>query len=102
MVDKIDKALPNVKEKAYIESPEEIQIEESKKIQEVNDQGIEVTENEDGSAEIEFEPGKVAAGGGEDHFSNLADILPDDIVNRLASVLYQNYEDYKNSRKDWE
>ena len=39
MVDKIDKALPNVKEKAYIESPEEIQIEESKKIQEVNDQG---------------------------------------------------------------
>jgi len=57
MVDKIDKALPNVKEKAYIESPEEIQIEESKKIQEVNDQGIEVTENEDGSAEIEFEPG---------------------------------------------
>tara|TARA_R110000824_G_scaffold4549_1_gene21919 strand:+ start:1192 stop:3699 length:2508 start_codon:yes stop_codon:yes gene_type:complete len=102
MVDKIDKALPNVKEKAYIESPEEIQIEESKKIQEVNDQGIEVTENEDGSAEIEFEPGKVAAGGGEEHFSNLADILPDDIINRLASVLYQNYEDYKNSRKDWE
>ena len=102
MVDKIDKALPNVKEKAYIESPEEIQIEESKKIQEVNDQGVEVTENEDGSAEIEFEPGKVAGPGSEDHFSNLADILPDDVVNRLASVLYQNYEDYKNSRKDWE
>jgi len=102
MVDKIDKALPNVKEKAYIESPEEIQIEESKKIQEINDEGIEVTENEDGSAEIEFEPGKVAAGGGEDHFSNLADILPDDVVNRLASQLYQNYEDYKSSRKDWE
>ncbi len=102
MVDKIDKALPNVKEKAYIESPEEIQIEESQKIQEVNDQGVEVTENEDGSAEIEFEPGKVAGPGSEDHFSNLADILPDDVVNRLASVLYQNYEDYKSSRKDWE
>ena len=39
-VDKIDKSLPNVKEKAYIESPEEIQIEESKKIQEVNDQVV--------------------------------------------------------------
>jgi len=102
MVDKIDKALPNVKEKAYIESPEEIQIEESKKIQEVNDQGVEITENEDGSAEIEFEPGKVAGPGSEDHFSNLADILPDDVINRLASVLYQNYEDYKSSRKDWE
>ena len=72
MADKIDKALPNVvKEKALIETPEEVQIEESKKIQEVNDQGVEVTENEDGSAEIEFDPGKVAAGGGEEQFKEI-------------------------------
>ena len=32
----------------------------------------------------------------------LFDILPDDILGRLASQLYQQYEDYKNSRKDWE
>ncbi len=61
MVDKIDKALPNVKEKVYVESPEEIQIEETEKLKEINDQGVEITKNEDGSAEIEFEPGKVAA-----------------------------------------
>jgi len=102
MVDKIDKALPNVKEKVYVESPEEIQIEETEKLKEINDQGVEITKNEDGSAEIEFEPGKVAAKGGEDHFSNLADLLPDDVTGRLAAELYQNYEDYKNSRKDWE
>ena len=102
MVDKIDKALPNVREKAIIESPEEVEIEETKKLQEVNEEGIEITKNEDGSAEVEFEPNKVAATGGEDHFSNLADILPDDIINRLASELYQNYEDYKTSRGDWE
>ena len=40
--------------------------------------------------------------GAKSHFDNLADLLPEDIINRLASELYQNYEDYKNSRKDWE
>ena len=96
MADKIDKALPNVvKEKALIETPEEVQIEETKKLQDVTDDGIEITENEDGSAEVEFEPGKVARAGSEDHFSNLADVLPDEVIGRLASTLYQDYEDYK-------
>ena len=103
MADKIDKALPNVvKETVHVESPEEIQIEESQKLQEVTDEGVEIIKNEDGSADIEFEPGKANPSGGEDHFDNLADLLPEDVINRLASELYQNYEDYKNSRKDWE
>ena len=103
MADKIDKALPNVvKETVHVESPEEIEIEETKKLQEVSDEGVEVTQNEDGSADIDFEPGKVNPSGGEGHFENLADILPDEVINRLASELYQNYEDYKQSRKDWE
>ena len=103
MADKIDKALPNVvKETVHIESPEEIEIEESQKLQEVTDEGVEITKNEDGSADVEFEPGKANPSGGEDHFDNLADLLPEDVINRLASELYQNYEDYKNSRKDWE
>ena len=102
MADKIDKALPNVKESIHVESPEETQIEEVQKLQEVNDEGVEVIQNEDGSAEIEFEPGKASPAGSDDHFTNLADLLPEDIINKLASELYQNYEDYKNSRKDWE
>jgi len=37
MADKIDKALPNVvKETVHVESPEEIEIEETKKLQEIN------------------------------------------------------------------
>ena len=102
MADKIDKSLPNVKETVHVESPEEIQIEETQKLQEISDEGIEITRNEDGSADIEFEPGKANPSGGEGHFENLADILPEDVINRLASELYQNYEDYKNSRRDWE
>ena len=56
-VDKIDKSLPNVKEKVYVESPEEIEIDQSEKIEEINKDGVEIVQNEDGSAEIEFEPG---------------------------------------------
>ena len=102
MADKIDKALPNVKETIHVESPEETEIEETQKLQEINDEGVEITQNEDGSADIDFEPGKASPAGSDDHFTNLADLLPDEVINRLASELYQNYEDYKNSRKDWE
>ena len=89
MADKIDKALPNVTETIHVESPEETEIEETQKLQEVNDEGVEVTRNEDGSADIDFEPGKVNRSGGEDHFENLAELLPDEVINRLASELYQ-------------
>ncbi|HUU47742.1 MAG TPA: hypothetical protein VMW55_03060, partial [Nitrosopumilaceae archaeon] len=33
---------------------------------------------------------------------NLADILPEDVLDPLGSVLKENYMDYKMSRKDWE
>lgn len=102
MADKIDKALPNVKETVHVEAPEETIVEETQKLQEVNDEGVEITRNEDGSADIDFEPGKASPAGSDDHFTNLADLLPEDVISRLASELYQNYEDYKNSRKDWE
>ena len=102
MADKIDKSLPNVKETIHVEAPEETIIEETQKLQDVNDEGVEITRNEDGSADIDFEPGKASPEGSDDHFTNLADLLPEDVINRLASELYQNYEDYKNSRKDWE
>jgi len=63
---------------------------------------VEIIQNEDGSADIDFEPGKASPAGSDDHFTNLADLLPEEVISRLASELYQNYEDYKNSRKDWE
>ena len=98
----IDKALPNVKEKVHIESPEETIVETEEKISEVNTDGPEMVENEDGSVDVEFEPRQVNEPGGEEHSDNLADLLPDEVLGRLGSKLFQEYEDFKNSRKDWE
>ena len=63
----VEKPLPNITEKVHVESPEETIIEQTEKVKEVNDEGIEVVQNEDGSADIEFEPGKVNQADGEDH-----------------------------------
>ena len=98
----IDKALPNVKEKVHIESPEETIVETQEKISEVNTDGPEMVENEDGSVDVEFEPRQVNQPDGEEHSDNLADLLPDEVLGRLGSKLFQEYEDFKNSRKDWE
>ena len=50
----IDKSLPNVEQELKVPSPEEIEVAEQEKQQEVNEQGdpVEVTENEDGSVDI--------------------------------------------------
>ena len=100
----IDKSLPNVEQELKVPSPEEIEVAEQEKQQEVNEQGdpVEVTENEDGSVDINYDPAIASVEGGENHYDNLAEHLPDDVLGRLGSILFQNYQDYKNSRKDWE
>ena len=54
----IDKSLPNVEQELKVPSPEEIEVAEQEKQQEVNEQGdpVEVTENEDGSVDINYDP----------------------------------------------
>ena len=37
-----------------------------------------------------------------DHYANLAELLPEDTLDQLGSELYANYNEYKQSRKDWE
>jgi len=100
----IDKDLPNVDQELKIPSPEEIEVAEQEKQQEVDEQGnpVDITENEDGSVDINYDPAIASVEGGENHYDNLAEHLPDDVLGRLGSTLYQNYQDYKNSRKDWE
>ena len=61
----------------------------------------EVLENEDGSVDINFDPNalqNIQA----DHNANLAEFVDDSVLGILGSTLYQNYQDYKTSRKDWE
>ena len=95
----IDKALPNtVRQTINIPSPEEVNTEEQQDVQ----NPIEQVENEDGSVDINFDPMAMNPGQGEDHYANLAELLPDDVLDRLGSKLHQDYTDYKTSRKDWE
>jgi len=100
----IDKALPNVKQTVNIPSPEEVEAAEQEagvKQQEAG-QPVEMQENEDGSVDVNFDPNAVNPGQDEGHFANLAELLPDNVLDPLGNQLYANYEDYKTSRKDWE
>jgi hypothetical protein len=100
----IDKALPNVEQEINIPSDVEIADAEEAEQQELEEQGnpVEITENEDGSVDINYDPAIASVANTENHYANLADHLPDDILGRLSSNLFQNYQDYKNSRKEWE
>ena len=94
----IDKSLPN-ELRTQVEVPAEEVVEEEV----VEQKGpVEVTPEEDGGATIDFEPGAINIPGTENHFDNLADILPEDILEPLGNEMVQNYMDYKTSRKDWE
>ena len=97
----IDKGLPNTRTKLEVPSEEEIQ--EVTVQEEQPEKGpIEVVPEEDGGATIDFEPGSINIPGTESHFDNLADILPDDVLEPIGSEMTQNYMDYKTSRKEWE
>ena len=102
--DNIDKALPNVEQTIKVPGEEEIAATETEVTEDrvPSPDDVEVTTTEDGGAEINFEPGAVNQSGTEGHFDNLADLLPDDVLGSLASTLYENYMQYKQSRKDWE
>ena len=100
----IDKALPNeVRKSIEIEGPETA-VEENIELQEdlPNAGETEITPMEDGGVEINFEPGAFNQAQSENHYDNLAELLPEEILTPLGSELYQNYSDYKSSRQDWE
>ena len=99
----VDKSLPNVRQNITVPSDEE-QMEVDTAIQESmpDPNSTEITENEDGSVDINFEPGAEAPEGADNHYANLASLLPDSILEPLGSELYANYTDYKESRREWE
>jgi hypothetical protein len=101
----IDKSLPNdVRAQLELPSEEEIANASEQVVeQEQTEKGpVEIQQNEDGSVDIDFDPSSVSPEGGDEHYANLAEFLPDDVLGELGSKLYQNYQDYKSSRKDWE
>ncbi len=99
----IDKSLPNVKQEIELPSEEEIVEASQANVEEqVGPEDIQVTQEEDGGATISFDPEAVNQPGTNEHFDNLADLLPEEVLGRLGSDLYENYTQYKASRKDWE
>ena len=98
--DSIDKVLPNVDQEVVL-PPEDIVVTEEQKEAEVTPDGAEVIMDEEGGAEVNFDP-NAAPQQGQDHFGNLAENVEDDVLGRLGSDLYENYMQYKSSRKDWE
>ena len=100
MVDKIDKALPNVDQEVNIQ-PEEITVTETDKLSTVNPEGTEVIMDEEGGAEINFDP-MAQQQMSQNHFDNLAEQIDDTELGRLGSKLFDDYSQYKFSRKDWE
>jgi len=101
----IDKALPNeVRKEFELPSEEELQETLTEEVSDVEEspEGVEVQENEDGSVDINLDPEAASPEGGDEHYSNLAEFLPDDVLGRLGSDLTQKYMDYTSSRKEWE
>jgi len=97
----IDKSLPNTK--TTIEIPGQTEIEQS--IQEEiqpTDSPVEINMDEDGGAEISFDPSVASMPGGEDHYANLAEFLDDGVLVEIGSDLEGQYKDYRSSRQDWE
>ena len=99
----MDKALPNVETEIKTPSDEEVAIAEQETAEEqVSPDDIDVVQEEDGSATINFDPAAVNQPGGESHGDNLAELLPESVLGKLGSELAENYQTYKSARKDWE
>jgi hypothetical protein len=96
----IDKPLPNVditeKDEAFVEQEVTVPNEEN-----VNNEDVEVTMDEEGGAEISFDPAAQQLES-TDHFQNLAEIMDDQDLDELGTSLFDKYTDYKESRGDWE
>ena len=98
----IDKALNTTTTVEVPQEEEVIAVQEQIKENQENKDNVAVTMDEEGGAEIEFNPSTVNPEGGEDHFANLAEFLEDDVLDPLGSELMDKYKEYKQSRQEWE
>jgi len=102
----IDKTLSELgKNKTQVELPGSGEIEEvvTEKISEqLKDQPVQIQAEDDGGATVSFDPNLGSQEQSEDHYTNLADILNEDILMELGSKLVDDYTDFKTSRADWE
>ena len=86
--DRIDKGLPNVDQEVVLPK-EELVVTEEDKLSEVSPDGAEVIMDEEGGAEVNFDPMSQQQVT-QDHFANIAELLPDDVIDPLGSELNEN------------
>ena len=99
----IDKALPNeVRKEFEVPGEEEIKELALEEVEQEQESPVDIQENEDGSVDIDLDPQAASPEGGDEHYANLAEFLPDDVLGRLGSDLNGKYMDYTSSRKEWE
>ena len=99
----IEKGLPNTKLPAAgeINSVPAVNVDVNEEV--IQKGPIEVTPEQDGGATVDFDPSaNLKIPGTEGHFDNLADLLPDDVLDPLGSELRYQFQDNRSSRKEWE
>jgi len=96
----IDDTLPKetISDEAFVEQEVDVQSEDL----DTSSEDVEVTMDEEGGAEINFDPNAKEGLQSEDHFSNLAEIMDDQYSDELGSTLFDQYTEYKESRGEWE
>jgi hypothetical protein len=96
---RIDKALPNTNLDDKLPSPDVLEEVDVTEVEEKTGP-VEVTPEDDGGATIDFDPSKVNIPlEGGDHFGNLADILPKEILDpiglQLSGYLQKRLRNFK-------
>jgi hypothetical protein len=102
MVDSIDKSLPNTVEEIKDEEFQEKEVPVPGGEEVITTDTSEVVMDEEGGAEVTFDPTTVPGRQSDGHFANLADTMADAELETLGQTLYDQYTEYKESRGDWE
>jgi len=97
MVDSVDKSLPNVD---IEDKTKEVEVGVPGTEEVITKAETEITMDDEGGAEISFDP-KAQALESQGHFDNLAELMGDESLDEIGVSLYDNYNEYKESRADW-
>jgi hypothetical protein len=84
-----------------VRSTVEVDPQDLQPTQRTPEQPIEITQDEDGGATIDFDPQALVGQGTASHEENLAEFLEEDILQGVANEMLENFDNYEGSRKDW-
>ena len=86
----IDKSLPNIAPKASSEE-EIVETVEKAEVVDTPTGPVEIAMDEEGGAEVSFAPNETEIDPEQDHFANLAETMPDNVLEPLGNTLFDQY-----------